>query len=231
MTNAMDHFTFYFAGELFDSKHLIGNAFLAEEIFRQSEGRFVPILPQDLEQREASHHEIRDEDLLSLVDADLGLFHFDGTEMDSGTVVEFMAAKYADIPSVVVRSDFRKGGDQAGFPWNLMLSYYPRTEVLLLHAMEIYQSIPMEISSREDPVMTMESRACIHRSRKLLETMAGDIISAFEKVLRNKPTLHPEHAEVVYQWLSQLPGFSKGKAYAHSRIESALRRKVEKNLL
>jgi hypothetical protein len=36
------------------------------------------------------------------------LFLYNGTELDSGTVVEFMFSKFADIPSVIVRTDFRK---------------------------------------------------------------------------------------------------------------------------
>jgi len=106
--------TLYFAGELFSQKHLIGNALLAHAIYEESQKQYLPILPQDLEFRDTSPKAIRDQDLLSLIQCDLALFHFDGPELDSGTVVEFMYAKFADIPAVILRTDFREGGDQAG---------------------------------------------------------------------------------------------------------------------
>jgi len=89
-----DHlmFSLYFAGELFNAKHLIGNSALAAAIERQSKGEFICRLPQALEQRSNSARQIRDQDLESLVDCDIAIFNFDGTEVDSGTVVEFMVA-------------------------------------------------------------------------------------------------------------------------------------------
>ena len=64
--------------------------------------------------------------------------NFDGTELDSGTVVEFCFAKMLDMPAVLLRTDFRRGGDNGCDPWNLMCSCYPRTSVLFLNAMERY---------------------------------------------------------------------------------------------
>jgi nucleoside 2-deoxyribosyltransferase len=120
-------FSIYFAGELFNAKHLIGNSALAAAIERQSNGEFICRLPQTLEQRSTSAQQIRDQDLETLIDSDVAIFNFDGTEIDSGTVVEFMVAKFADIPSLLLRTDFRRGGDQGEEPWNQMMSFYPRT--------------------------------------------------------------------------------------------------------
>jgi hypothetical protein len=47
-------FSIYFAGELFNAKHLIGNSALAAAIDRQSNGEFICRLPQALEQRSNS---------------------------------------------------------------------------------------------------------------------------------------------------------------------------------
>ena len=105
-------YTVYFAGELFSSKHLVGNAYLAEAVHERSHGRYLCRLPQDFELRGHHPHFIRDKDIRSLLECDLALFNFDGPELDSGTVVEFMFAKFADIPCVVLRSDFRAAGDQ-----------------------------------------------------------------------------------------------------------------------
>ena len=54
--------------------------------------------------------------------------------LDSGTVVEFVYAKLLDIPAVILRTDFRGGGDQDtdGDAWNLMVSFYPRTRNVTL---------------------------------------------------------------------------------------------------
>src|SRR5215469_3858824 len=140
----------YFAGELFSSKHLLGNAALAEAIARLSDGRFACILPQMLEDRAMSAREIRDQDIVTLLGCDLGIFNFDGPELDSGTVAEFMFAKFADIPSLLLRTDFRRGGDQGGDPWNLMMSFYPRTRSLCLNSMEIYKKA---LSPDKSPVI------------------------------------------------------------------------------
>src|SRR6516165_4048559 len=130
----------YFAGELFSVKHLLGNAALAEAIARLSCGRFVCVLPQNLEDRAMSAHEIRDQDIVALLNCDLAIFNFDGPELDSGTVAEFMFAKFADIPSLLLRTDFRRAGDQGADPWNLMLSFYPRTRTLTANSIQIYKN-------------------------------------------------------------------------------------------
>src|ERR1700730_14862573 len=105
-------FLVYFAGELFSSKHLLGNAALADAIARVSDLNFTCVLPQTLEDREMSAHDIRDTDIVNLISCDLALFNFDGPELDSGTVAEFLFAKFADIPSLLLRTDFRRAGDQ-----------------------------------------------------------------------------------------------------------------------
>ena len=145
-------YTIYFAGELFDHKHLVGNALLAAHIERLSDGRYRCILPQDLEQTDSRAVDIRNQDLIGVASCDLALFNFDGTELDSGTVVEFMYAKMLDIPAVILRTDFRGGGDQDtdGDAWNLMASFYPRTRNLTLDAMAWYQEARRESDTAED---------------------------------------------------------------------------------
>src|SRR5260370_21365782 len=118
----------YFAGELFNAKHLSGNVGLAAAIQHKSGGRLNCVLPQTLESREEGAHFIRDEDLEHLISSDIALFNFDGSEIDSGTVVEFIVAKFADIPALLLRTAFRRGGDQGQAPWNLLRSFYPSTQ-------------------------------------------------------------------------------------------------------
>ena len=89
----------YFAGDIFNHKDLIGNYLLAEAIEKESSGRYFCILPQHLEQSTNRSIDIRNNDLSKIVSADLILVNFDGTELDSGTVIEFLFAKALDIPA------------------------------------------------------------------------------------------------------------------------------------
>ena len=73
-------YTIYFAGELFDHKHLIGNALLAAHIERLSNGRYRCVLPQDLEQTDSRAVDIRNQDLIGVATCDLALFNFDGSD-------------------------------------------------------------------------------------------------------------------------------------------------------
>lgn len=131
----------YFAGGLFDHKQLAGNQLLAKSIHKNSDGKYVCCLPQDFESENEGKpraDQIRDGDIWDVMTKDVAIFNFDGTELDSGTVVEFMIAKMLDIPSVCLRTDFRNGGDQETAPWNLMCSFYPRTENLIINSMALY---------------------------------------------------------------------------------------------
>lgn len=120
-------YSVYFAGDLFDHKHITGNQLLAQAIERESQNKYRCILPQRWEG--ASYDistEIRNKDIAAVIQADVVLFNFDGTDIDSGTVVEFMIAKMIDVPVVLLRTDTRNGGYLFGEDWNLMLSGYPR---------------------------------------------------------------------------------------------------------
>lgn len=136
----------YFAGGLFTNKDLIGNMFLANAIERISDQRYQCILPQDQQQMASNAEEIKDNDLRNVRDTDGIQVNFDGTELDSGTVVEFMASKFLNKPAVVYRTDYRSGGDHninpIGENWNLMQTNYPRTEIVRsIMIMDVYQNI------------------------------------------------------------------------------------------
>lgn len=192
-----DALSIYFAGDLFDHKDLIGNALLAAAIERQSSGRYKCLLPQDFEQGSNRKEHIRDQDLKMVMEADLGLFNFDGADLDSGTVVEFIVAKQLDIPSVVLRSDFRNAGDQdaQGDKWNLMCSFYPRTETVCINGMEWYQAARAGKAPVEETIKTLYSK------------LAGQLIDAFDKARSEPPlTSDPELMQKLYQWALTFPG-------------------------
>ena len=133
----------YFAGDLFDSKDLGGNVMLADAIDELSDGRYQVMLPQngECEVSVRTSQSIRDADFDLLFHCDVIVANFDGTDLDSGTVVEFCFAKMLDMPAVLLRTDFRNSGDATlpdGDPWNLMCSHYPRTEVLHINGMVLY---------------------------------------------------------------------------------------------
>ena len=133
----------YFAGDLFDHKDLAGNLLLANAIEKASNNRYQIMLPQDgeCEVVNRTSQSIRDADFKLLFNCDLIVANFDGTDLDSGTVVEFCFAKMLDIPALLLRTDFRHSGDNTlpdTEPWNLMCSHYPRTRVLHLNAMALY---------------------------------------------------------------------------------------------
>lgn len=171
--------TVYMAGELFDIKHLTGNILLAQAIERLSDGRLQPLLPQDVAQEDLRSVAIRNNDLHALLNADVGLFHFDGSDADSGTVAEFMIAKWIDMPSIILRTDFRNSGDSSGEdsdPWNLMVSGWPRTQGLVINALELYQ----QVAEAPDRVTAMQ------------EVAAYNIIDAFATVLAATPVIENE---------------------------------------
>ena len=204
-------FLVYFAGELFSSKHLLGNAALANAIVKASNGKFNCVLPQTLEERETTAHTIRDKDIFTLIECDLALFNFDGTEIDSGTVAEFMFAKFADIPSLLLRTDFRRGGDQGEDQWNLMLSFYPRTRTLAANSMQIYKNA---LATGATPVQAAD---------QLINQIADAAVNEFEKLVRLPPALPNELAEPVFQWLSTMPGFISVES--EQRVKAAFARK------
>ena len=203
-------YTVYFAGELFSAKHLLGNAALAEAIFALSQGRYVSVLPQNLEQRDTSAHAIRDQDLHTLLDCDLGLFHYDGPELDSGTVVEYLFAKFADIPSVLLRTDFRAAGDHeaSGDPWNLMSSFFPRTRVVQLDSMALYQEALRRAGGAAGvpSERVLDEGRSLEGGRLLTERIAAQVITSFDALLSLPPVLPRMFAESVYHWLALMPG-------------------------
>jgi nucleoside 2-deoxyribosyltransferase len=210
-------FLVYFAGELFSSKHLMGNAALGDAIANLSNRRFRCVLPQTLEDRETTAQAIRDKDIVTLLGCDLALFNFDGPELDSGTVTEFMLAKFADIPSLLLRTDFRRGGDHGEDQWNLMLSFYPRTKSLFINSMEIYKTA---LSGGSDPMQA---------AHQLIDEIAGMAVKELDRLVRQKPTISNELAEPVFRWLAKMPGFNLCKN--EEKVKEAFARKRANGLL
>ena len=211
----------YFAGDLFNHKDLTGNLLLAEAIERESSGRYVCILPQHLEQSTSRSIDIRNNDLSKIVSADLILVNFDGTELDSGTVIEFLFAKALDVPAVILRSDFRSAGDQErGDPWNLMCSGYPRTGKLTLNAMAWYQ----EAWGKGGGTAAVLDR--------FYSKLSKAIITEFDNVY-NEPSLIDSQQMLrnVYEWGLRFPGNGFSDLFPEQELTSLLEKKQKKALL
>jgi nucleoside 2-deoxyribosyltransferase len=223
-------YTVYFASELFTLKHLIGNAYLAEAIYEKSHGRFLCQLPQDFEPRGKTPQAVRDQDIRALVACDLALFNFDGAELDSGTVIEFMFAKFADIPSVILRSDLRQGGDSSD-PWNLMASFYPRTANIHIDSLGAYKTIMKRRHRKLDEIIRLAAQHSSADAQLMCEEIAAACVRAFERVLAMEPVMPKHLREEVYNWLALMPGLHGKEKPLRKEFEAYLERKVEHDLL
>ncbi len=209
----------YHAGDLFDFKHLSGNLLLSQAIADVSRGRYRTLLPQANEGNKKRNANIRNGDLDMVMSCHLALLNFDGTDLDSGTVVEFMAAKMLDIPCVLLRTDFRNAGDQAvsADPWNLMCSGYPRSRTLLVNALALYN---------ETVASPGDLSAYLHK-------IAERTIEAMDEVVA-RPSLFGgdlSRAEQVYSWFVKSCGSDFEHLMTPERIQTVLKEKAELGLL
>ncbi|TAG32408.1 MAG: nucleoside 2-deoxyribosyltransferase [Verrucomicrobia bacterium] len=226
--------TVYFAGELFSAKHLLGNACLAEAIHQKSRGRYLSRLPQDFELRGTHPHLIRDTDLRALLECDLAVFNFDGPELDSGTVVEFMSAKFADLPCVIVRSDFRAAGDQGPGrdPWNLMASFYPRTVSVPINALALYKkAYAAAQGARADDATRLAHQYSSLAAKTVCEQIAQRVVRGLDRAAALSPALPAPLREDVYRWLALMPGFRGAEKNLRDEFSALLAQKVQRGLL
>jgi nucleoside 2-deoxyribosyltransferase len=223
-------YTVYFGGELFSLKHLIGNAWLAEAIYEKSHGRYRCLLPQDLLPPGRTGRGIRDQNFRGLLACDLALFNYDGTDLDSGTVVEFMFAKFADIPSVLLRSDIRNGGDFKHEPWNLMSSYFPRTLNVLVPSLHAYRGA-MKRRRRPDDLIRLAGQHDSADAQLACEQVAAQCVRALNRLVDTEPAMPKHLREEVYQWLALMPGLRGKEKALRKEFERHLEQKVEKDLL
>ncbi len=129
----------YLAGSLFSLREIWGNAVTRDAV--NLAGKYQIHAPQDF-LKGGTPKSLRDQCIKNLLACDGVIVQFDGTELDSGTVVEFVLAKMAGIPCVALRSDLRVAGDQnGGDPWNLMCSFWPNVVTLKLDAAALVRAM------------------------------------------------------------------------------------------
>jgi|UniRef100_UPI004049D23E nucleoside 2-deoxyribosyltransferase len=230
MNSRKKSYTVYFGSELFSLKHLIGNAYLAEAIYEKSHGKYRCKLPQDFEPRGKNPRSVRDQDIKTLLKCDLGLFNYDGSELDSGTVIEYMIAKFADIPSVILRSDIRQAGD-GNDPWNLMSSFFPRTINVVANSLGDYKVITKQRRRKLDDTIRLAGQQSSADAQLMCEHVASQCVRALDRALQLKPALPKRLRSDVYKWIALMPGLRGKTNILNKELKTILDGKVAKRLL
>ena len=157
-----------------------------------------------------------------------------------------MLAKFADIPSVILRTDFRGAGDQgaaggeaaggdakgkkaAGSPdaWNLMSSFWPRTKVVRVDSMGGYKMNLAAVLAKA-PHLGGVGGGNTAASTGLLDQVAREVVEAMEEVVRMEAVLPRELRASVYEWLQIMPGFKDGDL---SEIRKILQGKLDRDVV
>lgn len=205
----------YWAGDLFNFKDLLGNLQLARAVEKASGGKYAVFLPQDGEANHTRTTSIRDQDLLNVINADLLIANFDGCDLDSGTVVEFMVAKMLDIPALLLRTDFRIAGDQSqgADHWNLMCSHYPRSRTLQLDAMRLYAAARAEGRGPEGV------------TAGFLAALTREITANLETLLAEKPVFpaDADYLRAMYRHVITACGAGLAAHFPDAEIEKIVR--------
>ena len=214
--------TVYFAGDLFDAKDLGGNLMLADAIEKVSGGRYKVRLPQDgeCEVKERSAQSIRDQDFRMLFECDVLVANFDGCDLDSGTVVEFCFAKMLDIPALLLRTDFRDGGDSAlpdSPPWNLMASHFPRTAILHLNAMQLYHDC--------GNIKDIQQRLSAY-----YDNIANSVVAELDKVTAQSGWLKKADVDLALLNAVKSIGGGEGELFSAEEILNIIHRKHSSGL-
>lgn len=201
----------FFAGELFDHKHITGNLLLAQKIEKLSDSLYECILPQDWKGVKFDNAiDIRNKNFKLIMQSDVIVFNFDGVDLDSGTVAEFMFAKMLDIPAILLRTEHRNKGYLFGDDWNLMVNGFPRTTIVKHAALELYNYFGLE---------------------KTHEKIAKSVINAVKKVMNQEPVLKSYDETIsAYQHVIKSCGSGLNKIISDELLNELISSKLKKSL-
>jgi nucleoside 2-deoxyribosyltransferase len=206
----MNMYTIYFAGDLFDHKHLSGNLLLAQHIETLSNGRYKCLLPQNWEGTLDNAIEIRNKDIKSIMVSDLIILNFDGVDLDSGTVVELIIAKMLDIPAVLLRTDIRRGGYLFNNDWNLMVMGYPRCQTIVHDALIMYNKTGLAETHHTISQSVIKALDSIR--------LEASILCSYEEVL------------AAYQYVIKMCGGGLEKEISEEQLHKMIERKIQKGI-
>ncbi|CAF1060934.1 unnamed protein product [Didymodactylos carnosus] len=202
----------YFAASLFSYQELAGNILLAEAIERVSQGRYKIMLPQNDKQDSDHGKDIRDHNFASIAKCDMILINYNGTEIDSGTVVEQQFTRDLDMPAVIVRTDFRRGGD-CNLPFNLMAGYYPRTELVEINAMSELKIADAQVAKH----LSIDDRNK-QIQIQMADSIARKVLVALDNTITTSPLMPAEHRKQIHEWTITKMGI--GPKYAADILAS-----------
>jgi nucleoside 2-deoxyribosyltransferase len=226
-------FTIYAAGGLFNQHELATNVLIKEAVGRTSNGRFLLNLPQSKDPKELDALEeldaayVRNADLLGMVTADIVLARFDGLELDSGTVVEFIIAKSLGKPTVILRTDFRHlSGVGLVEPYNLMARSWPRTVDVHIPYFFDYVGLLADERKALGEGLNYEDtmRAELNTVQKGFENIAKSIIDGLEAVIKMESPYPAEYREMVYRALRYSPGSGFDQMLTEDELEKVIHR-------
>lgn len=229
--NTTGPYTIYSAGGLFMQHELATNVLIKEAVWRLSDGKFQLNLPQSREMEELDQDNIetyiRNDDLLQVVTADILLARFDGLELDSGTVVEYMMAKILGKPTVILRTDFRNISflPSCG-PYNSMVKNWPRTIEIHLHSYMIWAGLMQEEHQAlgDNPPPQAKMKTELDLVQKSVDKIAKQIIVGVEKVLEMESPYPPEYQEVVYQAVRYSLGGGFDQMLTAKKLDESIQR-------
>ena len=206
-------YTVYAAGGLFTEQELAMNVLTKEAVWRLSDGSFQLLLPQSKELRDLDRTDreayIRNDDLLQVLKADALIARFDGLELDSGTVVEYMVAKSLGKPAVLLRCDFRHlSGTGPEEPYNLMVKNWPRTVEVHVDAFVSYTGLLAQAREGlgESGSFRSKMQAELGTVQKSIDAVAKALIDGLEAALKMESPYPPEVQEMVYRAFRYGPG-------------------------
>jgi nucleoside 2-deoxyribosyltransferase len=231
-------YTVYAAGGLFNQHELATNVLIKEAVWRLSAGRFRLVLPQSKEPRGLERPDIatylRNVDLLQVVKADMIMARFDGLELDSGTVVEFMMAKTLGKATVILRCDSRfLSGRDFDEPYNLMVKGWPRTVEVHVDSFMSYVGLlaqELKLLGDSDTFQTT-MKAELSTVQKGVDETASKIIAGLEAVIEMKSPYPPEYQEIVYKASRYSPGSGFDQLLTESELAEILQRLRENGTL
>ena len=142
-----------------------------------------------------------------------------------------MLAKFADLPSVLLRTDIRTAGDWRDEPWNLMTSYFPRTATVVVPSLFDYRTHLKRRSPRLDEALHLAGQHSSAHAQTVCERIAAQCVRALERVLATEPAMPKYLREEAYHWLALLPALRGKEKALRKEFERYLERKVERDLL
>ena len=224
-----ENYVAYLAGGLFTQYDLAANVRLKESVWRLSKGKFELDLPQSKELRQLEHEDlaayIRNADLLRLVEADILVARFDGQELDTGALVEFMIAKMLGKPAVILRSDSRHSNSNGlDEPYNLMVKNWPRTIELQVDSFGDYLQMIAESreTTRDIDSSQLLLEAELSAAQKGFDNMATRLIEALNAVLKMNSPYPGDIRELVYEAVRYTPGAGFDQVLSEDRLSETL---------